>query len=104
MISESSDTAHPKFELGQIVATPGALDALEASNQAPSEFLKKHLQLEQGDLCDEDHELNGEAVKDGSRILSAFKTTTGIKLWLITEAENDNGHRSATTLLLPDEY
>ena len=62
------------------------------------------MQLEQGDLCDEDHELNGEAVKDGSRILSAFKTTTGVKLWVITEAKNGDGHRSATTLLLPEEY
>ena len=76
----------------------------ERSGQSPSEFLKRHMQLEQGDLCDEDHELNGEAVKDGSRILSAFKTTTGVKLWVITEAKNGDGHRSATTLLLPEEY
>ena len=104
MISESNKTTSPKFELGNVVATPGALDALEQSGQSPSDFLKRHVQLEQGDLCDEDHELNGEAVKDGSRILSAFKTTTGVKLWVITEAKNDNGHRSATTLLLPEEY
>ena len=104
MISENSKTTSPKFELGTVVATPGALEALEASGQSPNEFLKRHLQREQGDLCDEDHELNGEAVKDGSRILSAFKTSKGIKLWLITEAENGNGHRSATTLLLPEEY
>ena len=103
MINQNNTTS-PRFELGQTVATPGALDALEQSGQSPSEFLKRHLQCEQGDLCDEDHELNGEAVKDGSRILSAFKTTTGIKLWLITEAKDDNGHRSATTLLLPEEY
>ena len=104
MTNQNSDTAHPKFELGTVVATPGALDALEQSGQSPSEFLKRHLRCEQGDLCNEDHELKGEAVKDGSRILSAYKTTKGVKLWIITEAENGNGHRSATTLLLPDEY
>jgi hypothetical protein len=104
MISENNKTTNPQFELGQVVATPGALDALEASSQAPSEFLKRHVQLEQGDLDSEDHELNGKAVKDGSRILSAFRTTTGIKLWLITEAKDGDGHRSATTLLQPDEY
>ena len=99
MTNQNDDTTHPKFELGQIVATPGALDALEASGQPPSQFLKRHVQLEQGDLCNEDRELNGEAVKDGSRILSAFSTTTGIKIWVITEAD-----RSSTCLLLPDEY
>ena len=104
MISESSKTTSPKFELGTVVATPGALEALEESGQSPAEFLKRHLQLEQADLCNEDYELNGEAVKDGSRILSAFKTSKGIKLWVITEAEDDQGHRSATTLLLPQEY
>ena len=104
MIDQKSNTAHPKFELGQTVATPGALDALEQSGQSPSEFLKRHLQLEQGYLCAEDHELNTEALQDGSRILSAYKTSKGVKLGVITEAENGDGHRSATTLLLPDEY
>ena len=104
MISESSKTTSPKFELGTVVATPGALEPLEKSGQSPKEFLKRHLQLEQAELCHEDHELNGEAVKDGSRILSAYKTTKGVKLWIITEAEDGDGHRSATTLLRPEEY
>ncbi len=104
MINQNSNATSPKFELGQVVATPGALEALEQSGQSPSEFLKRHLQLEQGDLCAEDHELNGEALQDGSRILSAFKTTIGVKLWVITEAKDGDGHRSATTLLRPEEY
>ncbi len=104
MVTQNNQTTSPKLELGQVVATPGALDALEQSGQSPAEFLKRHLRCEQGDLCAEDHELNAAALQDGSRILSAFKTTTGIKLWVITEAKNGNGHRSATTLLLPEEY
>ena len=105
MTNQNNNSTHPKFELGKtVVATPGALDALEESGQSPNEFLKRHLQCEQGDLCNEDHELNDEALKDGSRILSAYKTTKGTKLWVITEAEDDDGHRSATTLLLPEEY
>ena len=104
MTNQNSDTAHPKFELGQIVATPGCLAVLEESGQSPNEFLKRHVQGDWGDLCEEDKQLNGEAVKDGSRILSAYHTTKGIKLWVITEAEDDQGHRSATTLLLPEEY
>jgi len=104
MLNQNSKTTNAKFVLGQIVATGGALGALEQSSQSPNEFLKRHLQLEQGDLCDEDHELNGEALNDGSRILSSFKTSKGVKIWIITEAEDGNGHRSATTLLLPEEY
>jgi hypothetical protein len=104
MINQNSKTTNTEFVLGQIVATPGALEALEQSGQSPSEFLNRHLQREQGDLCAEDHELNGEALKDGSRILSSYKTSEGVKVWLITEAKDGNGHRSATTLLLPEEY
>ena len=104
MISQNNNSANPKFVLGTVVATPGALEALEKSGQSPVEFLKRHLQLEQGDLCDEDHDLNAEAVKDGSRILSAFKTSKDENLWIITEAADDQGQRSATTLLRPEEY
>tara|TARA_R110002111_G_scaffold18931_1_gene46182 strand:+ start:33282 stop:33599 length:318 start_codon:yes stop_codon:yes gene_type:complete len=105
MLNQNGKTSSPQFKLGKtVVATPSVLEALEQSGQSPSEFIKRHLQLEQGDLCDEDHELNGEALKDGSRILSAYKTSKGVKIWIITEAEDRNGHRSATTLLLPEEY
>lgn len=94
----------PKFPLGQVVATPGALEVIEASGQSSQEFLGRHLRLEQGDLCDEDHELNAEAVKDGSRILSSFKTAKGERIWVITEAADEDGKRAATTLCRPDEY
>ena len=104
MVTQNSNATSPKFELGQVVATPGALEALEQSDQSPAEFLKRHVQLEQGVLDSEDHELNAAALQDGSRILSAYKTTKGVKLWIITEAEDGDGHRSATTLLLPEEY
>jgi hypothetical protein len=104
MINQNNKTTNATFVLGQVVATPECLSVLEQSGQSPSEFLNRHLQREQGDLCDEDHELNGEALKDGSRILSSYKTSKGVKIWLITEAEDGNGRRSATTLLLPEEY
>jgi hypothetical protein len=41
---------------------------------------------------------------DGSRILSAHRTSLGEKLWIITEATDDCGKRAATTILLPSEY
>ena len=97
-------TTSPKFALGQILATPGALEALEASSQQPLEFLARHVSGDWGDLCVEDRQLNDDSLIDGSRILSAYHTSKGVKLWVITEATDESGHRSATTILLPEEY
>ena len=93
-----------RFPLGQVVATPGALEALAESRQTPAFFLEQHASGNWGVVDEEDWRLNDEAIKDGSRILSAYLTLKGKKLWIITEAADDNGHRAATTLLLPEEY
>ena len=92
------------FDLGQVLATPGALEAMQESSECAADFLNRHACGEWGELCDEDKALNNEALKDGSRILSAYHTTLGQKLWIITEAVDDNGRRAATTILLPEEY
>ncbi len=94
----------PKFSLGQVVATPGALHALQEAGQSPADFLSRHVVGDFGDLDAEDKDLNDRAIIDGSRILSAYKTLRGDKLWVITEAADDDGDRSATTFLLPSEY
>jgi hypothetical protein len=94
----------PRFPLGQILATPGALEALGQCHQNPLEFLACHSAGDWGELSDDDRELNDQAVLDGSRIFSAYQTKNGTKLWVITEATDDTGERSATTILLPDEY
>jgi hypothetical protein len=94
----------PKFSLGQIVATPGALEALQESGQTPDLFLSKHVRGEWGEVCDEDKRLNDQALVDGSRLLSAYRTLRGERLWIITEAADDQGHRSCSTILTPSEY
>lgn len=94
----------PKFSLGQIVATHGALQALGESGQTPAFFLDRHARADWGEVCDEDKRLNDQALVDGSRLLSAYRTLRNVRLWLITEAADDQGHRLATTLLLPEEY
>ena len=93
-----------KFCLGQIVGTPDSLEAINDSGQTPAFFLDRHAQGDWGEVCQEDGLLNDEAVKDGSRILSAYRTLKGVKIWIISDAENDDGHRAATTLLLPENY
>jgi hypothetical protein len=101
----STMTGKPKFSLGQTLATPGALDALHESNQTPQFYLARHVRGDWGeDLCEEDRQLNDQALVDGSRLLSAYRTLKGVKIWIITEAKDDDGHRAATTCLLPEEY
>jgi hypothetical protein len=92
--------AKPKFfPLGDIVATRGALDALRRAAQPPLLFVLRHLRGDWGELSPADWALNDGAVEDGGRILSAYRTALGERLWVITEAD-----RRASTLLLPDEY
>ncbi len=93
-----------KFELGQVVATPGVLEALDAAGQQPSEFLGRHLAGDWGNLDDEDKAMNDEALSDGSRILSAYTTRTGERIWIITEAVGDDGRRASSCCMLPSEY
>jgi hypothetical protein len=89
----------PLFSLGQIVATPGALAALERAQQAPTCFLVRHASGDWGELEPTDVAENQYSVAHGFRLLSSYQTNAGEKLWIITEAD-----RSATTLLLPEEY
>jgi hypothetical protein len=92
------------FSLGQILATPGALEAIEQAGQSPAEFLDRHAQGDWGEVGEEDAESNNQALLDGSRLLSVYRTSTGIKLWIITEAADESHLRAATTILLPEEY
>jgi hypothetical protein len=94
----------PKFSLGQIVATPGALEVLQKAGQSAAEFLQRHALGEWGDVCPEDRQANNQSLLDGSRILSAYRTSHGEKIWIITKAVDDSGNRAATTILLPAEY
>jgi hypothetical protein len=93
-----------KFCLEQLVATPAAIEAMATSGQTPDFFLDQHVAGEWGIVDEEDWQLNDQALKDGSRILSAYRTLKGTKIWIITEAQDDAGKRAATTLLLPSDY
>ena len=88
-----------RFPLGRVVATPGALRALEKEEQLPAEFLDRHVNGDWGEVPEADKQENKLSVEQGFRILSAYTTSAGDKLWILTEAD-----RSATTILLPEEY
>ncbi len=88
-----------KFPLGQMVATPGALRAFEAAGEPLLPYLERHARGEWGDLDEEDRRENEYALTRRLRLLSAYRLRNGTKVWIITEAD-----RSATTVLLPEEY
>ena len=67
-------------------------------------FLNRHITGDWGDLDDEDKRLNDEALKDGSRLLSAYTLKSGARIWVITEAVSDDGKRASTCVLLPENY
>jgi hypothetical protein len=98
------ETKKPLFDLGQVVATPGALETLRDAGQTPHEFLSRHVTGDWGDLDQEDRQANNNALTDGSRLLSAYTTRKGERIWVITEATDDHGRRLCTTLLLSSEY
>jgi hypothetical protein len=87
------------FFPGQVVATPGVLEAIHASGEPAYDFLMRHLTGDWGELSEADKAENELSVREGFRILSAYTLSSGVKIWVITEAD-----RSVTTFLLPDEY
>jgi hypothetical protein len=93
------DIIRPLFALGQCVATPGALAALEEAGQTPGDFLSRHVHGDWGTIHPADKGMNERAIRDGARVFSVYETTKGVKLWVITEAD-----RASTCILLPDEY
>lgn len=88
----------PRFRLGRIVATPGALNLLIRGGTSAHSYLARHVHGDWGDVGDEDKRANDTSVVNGSRVLSSYEVQ-GEKLWVITEAD-----RTSTCLLLPSEY
>jgi hypothetical protein len=84
--------------LGRVVATPGALEMLAVAEVDPGELLERHRCGDWGELDEEDRLENERSLENGWRMLSSYRVG-GEKVWIITEAD-----RSATTILLPEEY
>ena len=92
----------PMFSVGNVVATPGALDLLDRHALNAATILRRHMWGDFGIIGAEDRAANLAAIGNGARILSAYEVGPDgktEKLWVITEAD-----RSVTTLLLPSEY
>jgi hypothetical protein len=92
----------PRFQTGQVVATPGAIRMLEQAGVSAMTLLARHAFGDWGDLCEEDRDANERAVAFGGRVFSSYEVGVGLnatKVWILTEAD-----RSSTCCLLPEEY
>mgnify|MGYP001818718626 CR=1 FL=1 len=89
----------PLFKLGQVVGTPGALEEMAKAGQNPLELLRRHVTGDWGQVPEEDARENEFSVEKGFRIISVYTLSTGVKIWVLTEAD-----RSASTFLLPEDY
>ena len=85
------------FKLGFCVITKNALKVLNSKDISIA--MRRHKNCDWGDVGQEDKAANNAALDNNNRILSAYHDSHGAKFWIITEAD-----RSATTILLPDDY
>ena len=85
------------FPLGQTVITPNAAASVEHADVLSA--LRRHASGDWGELGEEDRAANDRALVEGTRLLSAYRSSKGIRFWIITEAD-----RSVTTILLPEDY
>ena len=103
MLRQNSNPVRPnigaRFALGQTFITPGAQEVLESSGETAIQFLRRHVSGDWGEVSEEDAQENELSLREGFRLLSAFRTKDQKAIWIITEAD-----RSATTILLPSEY
>jgi hypothetical protein len=87
------------FPLGEVRATPAAMRALADAAANPVHYLARHATGDWGEVRAEDRAANDHALRTGGRLLSEYRLRTGVRLWVLTEAD-----RSASTLLLPSDY
>jgi len=85
-----------KFQLGQVVITPNALEKLNSDDILNA--LNRHIVGDWGELDEEDRQTNDEALQSGDRLLSAYRSGD-TKFWIISESS-----REVTTVLLPEDY
>jgi hypothetical protein len=86
-----------KFPLGQTVITPNAMRRIAPPDVLAA--LKRHAAGDWGEVCPEDRQENELSLREGFRLLSVYHSAAGEKFWIITEAD-----RSATTVLMPEDY
>jgi hypothetical protein len=95
----ANSTNQGLFDLGAIVGTPRAIDAMRRAGVSGRDLLLRHIAGDWGEVHPDDKGLNEEALRENRRIMSVYPLAMGETIWIITESD-----RSVTTLLLPEDY
>jgi len=85
------------FPLGDVVITRNAKDTVHPADVVVG--LDRHTRGDWGTLCPDDASENELSLREGYRLLSSYSDRSGVKFWIITEAD-----RSSTCILLPEDY
>ena len=86
-----------RFETGHLVCTRSVIREISEVDVAVA--FNRHRQGDWGLVCEEDRLENGLSLEHHYRLMSVYENSEGRRFWIITEAD-----RSATTVLLPEEY
>jgi hypothetical protein len=86
-----------KFRLGQLVSTQNVMSQLTQEDILMT--IRRHQAGDWGDVTENSQQANERALIEHTRLLAVYHAASGIKFWLITEAD-----RSVTTVLLPEDY
>jgi hypothetical protein len=93
----------PLFDAGTVTTTPAALQVLDASGEEREDFLDRHVSGDWGCLLEEGRRRNDQALATGQQIVSEYRTGSGAKIRILTEAADEAGIRPSTAILLPSE-
>ena len=94
----------PLFSALRSIITCEAMKALADARLQPEGLLDRHYHGDWGDTHPDDAEENDIAISSGDRILSAYVLPTGVRMWVLTDQQQEDGTRAVTTVLLPNEY
>jgi hypothetical protein len=89
-------TKPPLFPLGELIATPNAIEAV--SDQEITEAIQRHSHGDWGEIDLEDQRGNKRSLENGGRIVSEYTAKSGAKFCVITEPNH-----FVTTIVLPEE-
>ncbi|BCG56754.1 hypothetical protein [Paenibacillus sp. URB8-2] len=87
----------PLFEIGKVIATPGALEMI--GDYGVIYVVNCHAHSNYGNVSDTDKKLNDWAIEHGERIVSTYSGIWEKSVFVVTERD-----RSVTTVLLAEEY
>lgn len=107
-----------RFEIGQMVATPQALERLAKHGFNVNALTARHHSGDWGDISKPDARRNEQALNSGSRLLSVYRLVEKMWLqsmprtersrlptiWIETSAANESGVRESTTILRPEDW